>query len=343
MMIKHFWKTAIMACAFAGLATGAAEAREQIKIVGSSTVFPFASYVAEEFGKTTKFATPVIESTGSGGGHKLFGEGDGITTPDITNSSRRMKKSEFERAQQNGVKTIHEVVIGYDGIVIANAKSAPALKLTRKDIFLALAEEVPVQGKLVKNPYKMWNQVNPALPKQKILVYGPPTTSGTRDAFDEMVLEAASKKITEYGEAAGKYKKIRQDGVYVPSGENDNLIVQRIVKDRNAVGIFGYSYLEENADRIKGATVDGVAPLPANITSSKYPISRDLYFYVKGSHLAQVKGLEEYVDLFLSEKMIGDYGYLKKIGLIPLPKAQRDAVRANWKAKKVLSAASLVD
>lgn len=310
-MIKRFWKTAFMACAFAGLATGSAEAREQIKIVGSSTVFPFASYVAEEFGKTTKFATPVIESTGSGGG---------LATPDITNSSRRMKKSEFERAQQNGVKTIHEAVIGYDGIVVANAKVAPALKLSRKDIFMALAEEVPMNGQLVKNPYKMWNQINPALPKQKILVYGPPTSSGTRDAFDEMVMEAASKKMTEYGTAAGKYKKIRQDGVYVPSGENDNLIVQRIVKDRNAVG---------------------VAPLPANITSGKYPVSRDLFFYVKGSHLAQVTGLKEYVDLFLGEKMIGDYGYLKKIGLIPLPKAQRDAVRAIGETMIVVMAAGL--
>uniref|UniRef100_Q3ATA1 Phosphate ABC transporter substrate-binding protein, PhoT family n=1 Tax=Chlorobium chlorochromatii (strain CaD3) TaxID=340177 RepID=Q3ATA1_CHLCH len=341
MRITQFWKHATMALAFVGLASGSLEAREQIRIVGSSTVFPFASYVAEEFGKTTGNQTPVIESTGSGGGHKLFGESDAITTPDITNSSRRMKKAEFDRAKQNGIQAIHEVVIGYDGIVIANAKKATTLQLTRRDLFFALAEEVPMKGQLVKNPYTKWSQIRKGLPNQKILVYGPPTSSGTRDAFDEMVMEASSKSITEYGALAGKYKKIRQDGVFVPSGENDNLIVQRIVKDKAAVGVFGYSFLEENADRIKGATIDGVAPVPANITSGKYPVSRDLYFYVKGSHIAQVKGLKEYVDLFVGEKMIGDYGYLKKIGLIPLPKKEREAIRANWNARKMLTGTSL--
>ncbi|MBZ4672087.1 MAG: periplasmic phosphate binding protein [Deferribacteraceae bacterium] len=312
---------------------GVASAREQIRIVGSSTVYPFSSYVAEEFGATTNFKTPVVESTGSGGGHKLFGEGVGEKTPDITNSSRRIKVKELQNNIEKGIETI-ELKIGFDGIVLAENKDASDLKLSRKDILLAVAEEVPVGNKLVKNPYKYWNEINPDLPKRKILIYGPPTSSGTRDAFEELVMEKASKKIKEYG---GKYSKIRTDGVYIPAGENDNLIVQRLVKDKDAVGIFGYSFLEENSDRIKGATVDGYEPTFENISSGKYPVSRSLYFYVKKNHLGKIPGIEEYVDLFLSEKMIGGRGVLKRIGLIPLPKADRDKTRAEWESRKVLT------
>lgn len=336
--MKKFLTLALVA-AFMTVVTVSAQARDQIRIVGSSTVYPFASYVAEEFGATTGKPTPIIESTGSGGGHKLFSQGTDLNTPDITNSSRRMKTSEFDKNMEAGVKDIIEVVIGYDGIAVAFNKSNPDINLTRKDLTLAVAEEVPVNGKLVANPYKMWNEVNPALPSKPILIYGPPTSSGTRDAFEELVMETASEEIDGYG---GKgYTKIRQDGVYVPAGENDNLIVQKLAKDKDAFGIFGYSFLEENSDRLKGASVDGVQPIPANISSGKYPVSRSLFFYVKVDHLDKVPGMKEYVDLFLSEQMIGTNGLLKSIGLIPLPDADRNTVRARWNKRQSLTKADL--
>lgn len=312
---------------------GTASARDQIRIVGSSTVFPFASYVAEEFGATTDYPTPVIESTGSGGGMKLFSQGVGLDTPDISNASRQVKVSEFKRCQENGVEDVVQIVIGYDGIAIAHNIDNPELALTREELTLAVAAEVPQDGKLVKNPYTHWDQINGDLPNREILVYGPPTSSGTRDAFEELVMEAASEDIDGYG---GEYTKIRQDGVYVPAGENDNLIVQKLDKNTEALGIFGYSFLEENSDRIQGALIDGVAPKPAAISSGEYPVSRSLFFYVKKAHLGEVDGMEEYVDLFLSEKMIGDMGYLKGIGLIPLPKEEREAQRANWENRNNL-------
>ena len=316
------------------LSTTFASARDQIRIVGSSTVFPFSSYVAEEFGATTKNPTPVVESVGSGGGHKLFAAGVGDSTPDIANSSRRIKKSELEADFKNGVNQVIEVKIGYDGIVIAHNKGAADVDLSIEQIALAVAEEVPVNGKLVKNPYKKWSDIDKNLPNSNIVIYGPPTSSGTRDAFEELVMEKATAKMKEYGKA---YKKIRQDGAYVPSGENDNLIVQRLVKDKNAIGIFGYSFLQENADRIKGISIEGVLPSPENVLNNSYDISRSLFFYVKGEHLGKIKGLDEYVNLFLSEKMIGEDGYLTEIGLIPLSKAERDQVRADWKARKALT------
>lgn len=336
--MKKFLTFALVAV-FMVAATVSAHARDQIRIVGSSTVYPFASYVAEEFGATTGHPTPVIESTGSGGGHKLFAAGTGLNTPDITNSSRRMKTSEFDKNMAIGNKKIFEATIGYDGIAIAFNKSNSDINLTRKDLTLAVAEMVPVNGKLVANPYKRWNEINPALPNKAILIYGPPTSSGTRDAFEELVMEHVTKKMDGYG--GKKFMKIRQDGIYVPAGENDNLIVQKLVKDTDAFGIFGYSFLEENGDRIKGASVDGVAPTPANISSGKYPVSRSLYFYVKLSHLGKVPGLAQYVDLFLGEQMIGSDGLLKTIGLIPLPDSQRNDVRARWAKRQPLTKADL--
>jgi len=334
--MKKVLKLALVMAALA-VFTVSAYAREQIRIVGSSTVYPFASYVAEEFGATTKFNTPILESTGSGGGHKLFSQGIGQNTPDITNSSRRIKSKELAKNDKAGIKAF-EVVIGFDGIVIAFNKNNPDLNLTRKDLTMAIAAEVPVNGKLVANPYKYWNEINPALPKKKIVVYGPPTSSGTRDALESLVLKKITKKIKAYG---GKYKKIRQDGVYVPAGENDNLIVQKLSKDKNAFGIFGYSFLEENSDRIKAATVDGVTATPDNISSAKYPVSRSLFFYVKLNHLDKIKGLQQYVDLFLSEKMIGSNGLLTTIGLIPLPKTERESVRARWAKRQPMTSADL--
>jgi phosphate transport system substrate-binding protein len=301
-----------------------AEARDQIRIVGSSTVYPFASYVVEEFGATTGHPTPVIESTGSGGGLKLFCAGNGMDTPDVTNASRSIKVSEFKRCRDNGVDDITQAVIGFDGIVLANSKRAPQFKLTREQITLAVAAEVPQNGKLVDNPYQYWDDIDADLPHKEIVIYGPPTTSGTRDAFEELVMEAASEDMGGYG---GEYTKIRQDGAFIPAGENDNLIVQKLVQNRDALGIFGYGFLEENADRMQATVIEGIAPEPETISSGDYPVSRSLFFYVKNSHKGQVPGLYEYVNLFMSEKMIGDLGYLKDIGLIPLPKDQREQQR----------------
>jgi phosphate transport system substrate-binding protein len=320
------------------LTAGPAQARDQIRIVGSSTVYPFASYVTEEFGVTTKYPTPVIESTGSGGGFKLFSEGVGKKTPDISNASRRMKLSEFERCQENGVEDVHEVMIGYDGISLCENAENPQLELTRKEIFLAVAAKVPQDGKLVDNPYTHWDEINSDLPHREITIYGPPTTSGTRDAFEELVMEAVSEEITEYG---GEYSQIRDDGAYVPAGENDNLIVQRLTKDTDALGIFGYSFLDNNRDKIRAVHIDGVAPNADTISSGTYPVARSLFFYVKLAHLGEIPGMQEYVDLFLSEKMIGDYGYLKEVGLIPLPEEEREATRSDWEARTILSADDL--
>jgi len=316
------------------LSIGAAQAREQIRIVGSSTVYPFASYVVEEFGATTNYPTPVIESTGSGGGLKLFSEGLGLSTPDISNASRQMKPSEYKRCMDNGVERIHQVIIGYDGISICENTQNPKLNLTREEITLAVAAEVPQNGKLVKNPYTHWNDINPDLPNRKITIYGPPTTSGTRDAFEELVMEAATEDMPGYD---GEYTTIRQDGAYVPAGENDNLIVQRLNKNTEAFGIFGYSFLDNNRDKIQAVSIDGVDPKTETISKGEYPVARSLFFYVKLDHLDEVPGMEEYVDLFLSEKMIGDFGYLKEIGLIPLPEQMRTEQREAWENRELLS------
>ncbi len=299
--------------------------RKQIRIVGSSTVYPFSSYAAEELGATTDFSTPVVESTGSGGGAKLFCEGTGKSTPDITNASRRMKSSEFATCVKNGITNITEAKIGYDGIVIAQSRSNGPLNLTRQQLLMATAEQVPVGGQLVPNPYTNWNQIDQSLPDREITIYGPPTSSGTRDAFEELVLESVSKKMPEYGK---KYSTIRTDGKYIASGENDNLIVQKLDKNRNAVGIFGYSFLEENKQKVQAATIDGVTAVPANISSGSYPVSRSLWFYIKNDHIGKVPGITEYTKLFMSDEMIGEGGVLTEIGLIPLPVAERNERRA---------------
>lgn len=343
-----------MAVTILGLAfAGQAQARDQINIVGSSTVYPFSSYVAEELGATTRIKTPVVESTGSGGGMKLFCAGDGLDTPDFTNASRRMKSKEFDICQTNGVKDITEVVVGYDGIAIAQSKNTKPLNLTRKELMLAVAAEVPNKdgSGLIANPYHYWNEINASLPHRKITFYGPPTSSGTRDAFEDMILKGITKKLTVYtnlyiadkkkNKKYKKYHEIRQDGVYIPSGENDNLIVQKIIKDADALGIFGYSFLEENSDRIGAATIEGVAPSPETVQSGDYKVSRALYFYIKKSHIGKIPGMKEYVDLFTSEQMIGDNGSCTDIGLIALPKELRDHYRAQGKNLTNLTADDL--
>ena len=312
--------------------------RDYISIVGSSTVYPFATVVAETFGRTTHFKTPKIESTGSGGGLKLFCEGVSLNTPDITNASRRIKKSEFDRCRANGVKEIVEVKIGYDGIVIANSIKAPRMKLTRRDIFLALAKNVPDPSRaerLVPNPYRTWKDVNPSLPAEKIEVLGPPPTSGTRDAFVELAMEGGAKTFPWIKAMKKKnkhhYKEIchtlREDGAYIEAGENDNLIVQKLEANPHRLGIFGFSFLDQNSDMIQGSLVDGVAPEFEAIADGSYPISRPLFFYVKKAHVGKVPGIPEYLREFTAEKTWGPDGYLADRGLIPMPDREREKFR----------------
>ncbi len=312
-----------------------AAARDQIRIVGSSTVYPFSTTVAEQFGRTRGFKTPVVESTGTGGGIKLFCGGVGDQTPDIANASRRMKDTELAACQAAGVGEIVEVKIGYDGIVIANSTKAKPIALTKQQIFLALAKQVPVGGKLVANPYKRWSDIAKSLPAIKIEVLGPPPTSGTRDAFVELAMEGGAKTFPMLAELKAKDEDgfkavahaIREDGAYVEAGENDNLIVQKLAANPNALGVFGYSFLEENTDKVRGNTVDGSPPTFDAIADGSYGISRALFFYVKKAHIGKVPGLKEFIAAFLSDAAASEDGYLANKGLIPLTDEERIAVR----------------
>ena len=317
-----------------------AQARDYVSIVGSSTVYPFATVVAEQFGKSTRFKTPTIESTGSGGGLKLFCSGVGVGHPDITNSSRRIKQSEVDRCNENGVADIIEVKVGYDGIVLANSKQSEVMEASRRDIFLALAREVPNPAggeELVANPYKTWKDVNNALPDHDIVVLGPPPTSGTRDAFAELALEGGCTTFDFIKAMKNKDKKaykavchsIREDGAYVEAGENDNLIVQKLEADPDAFGVFGFSFLDQNMDKLQGSMVDGVAPEFEAIAEGDYLVSRPLYFYVKKAHMGQIPGIEGYLAEFTSDKAWGDDGYLTDKGLIPMPEEERMKFAAN--------------
>jgi phosphate transport system substrate-binding protein len=319
------------------------QARE-IRIVGSSTVFPFSAAVAEQFGRVTEFKTPVVESTGSGGGLKLFCGGVGLDTPDITNASRRIKSSEVKNCAANGVTEIVEIEIGFDGIVLANSRSSERYTLDVDQIFRALAKEIPVNGKLVPNPNKTWKDVDPSLPDVKIEVLGPPPTSGTRDAFVELAMEAGAKKSEMLAALKESDKKafkavahaIREDGHYIEAGENDNLIVQKLQANPKALGIFGFSFLDQNADQIQGSIVDGSEPTFENIADGKYSISRSLFFYVKKAHVGKVPGIQEYVAEFTSDRAAGADGYLVDKGLIPLPEAKLKAVRTRGEELSVL-------
>lgn len=325
---------AFAAVAAASLAAPA-QARDQIRIVGSSTVFPFSTAVAETFGRSGGFKTPVVESTGTGGGIQLFCSGAGLDTPDIANASRRIKPGEVETCQKNGVVEIVEVKIGYDGIVLANSKKHARLNLTKEQIFRALAKQLPIDGKLAANPYKLWSDIDASLPKHKIEVLGPPPTSGTRDAFVELALEGGAEAFPMLKELKAKDEKafkaiahaIREDGAYVEAGENDNLIVQKIEANPNAVGVFGFSFLDQNADKLQGSLVGNVEPSFENITAGTYGVSRSLYFYVKKSHIGPVPGLKEYISEFTSDAAAGEDGYLSDKGLIPLTDSERKAVR----------------
>jgi phosphate transport system substrate-binding protein len=344
-------KKLFMAASLLALTAGMAEARDQIRIVGSSTVYPFTTAVAEQFGKTSGMKTPVVESTGTGGGMKLFCAGVGGDNPDFTNASRQIKKSEFEDCLKNGVTDIVEIKIGFDGLTIANSKSGPDLNFTKTQIFLALAKQVPDKdGKLIDNPYKNWSDIDAALPNEKIEALGPPPTSGTRDSFVELVMEAGALGIPamkDLKKADAKafekvWKSIREDGAFIDAGENDNLIVQKLEANPQAVGIFGYSFLEENASKIKGATIDGVQPTYEAIASGEYKVARPLFVYAKKQHVGVVPGVVEFVKEYVSDKAIGEDGYLASKGLVTLPGEDAAKTKASAEAMETLSGDKLM-
>jgi len=370
--VRHFltivFSSAVLALFISSMPV-IAGSRDYVSVVGSSTVYPFATVVAERFGKNTGRPTPKIEATGSGGGMKLFCSGIGTEYPDITNSSRRIKESEFKKCQGNGVADIIEVLIGYDGIIVANSKKAKQMSLTRKDLYLALAAKVPgPEGKLIENPNKTWKDVNATLPNTKIQVIGPPPTSGTRDAFSELAMEGGAKKfkalkalreaenpdsIMEIMDVLGipsnayskKGKKVfkavthalREDGVYIEAGENDNLIIQKLEANPDALGIFGFSFLDQNSDKVHGSIVESREPTFENIADKSYPISRPLYFYIKKAHIGVIPGIAEYSTEFSSEKAWGPEGYLADKGMISMPKELREMYASNIKNKTPMS------
>lgn len=378
-MKKQFFSTVTLAAILGGITATPALARDSVSIVGSSTVYPFATVVAERFGRSTTFKAPKVESTGSGGGLKLFCKGVGTNSPDITNASRRIKKSEFDMCQENGVTDIVEVLVGYDGIAIANSRKAPQLKLSLKDIYLALAKDIPgADGKLMPNPNKTWKDVNPALPATRIEVLGPPPTSGTRDAFAELALGGGAQKIpaikalkgmsadqvdeikaamAAMGIPAGVYQSllekkgkapkgkdiyktiaysVREDGAYIEAGENDNLIVQKLEANADAVGIFGFSFLDENGDKVQGSLINEVAPTFDTIADGDYPVSRPLYFYIKAAHVGKIPGIQEYAAEFASDRAMGEDGYLPEKGLIPLGDEELEQVQEDVKSLNLL-------
>ncbi|MEQ1899832.1 MAG: substrate-binding domain-containing protein [Devosia sp.] len=322
--MKHALFAGAAIIALASFSTGAF-ARDQIQIVGSSTVFPFSTAVAERFGQAGTFPTPVVESTGTGGGIKLFCEGAGEQSPDITNASRKIKDAEIDTCVANGVTAV-EVKVGFDGIVLANSSAAPDFAVTLDQIVAALAKDIVVDGKVVPNTHVNWSDIDASLPNEKIEVLGPPPTSGTRDAFVELVMTAhCPAEIKAIDEKA--CSAIREDGAYIDSGENDNLIVQKLETNPAAVGIFGFSFLDQNSDKLKGASIGGVLPTFENIANASYPVSRSLYFYIKKEHVGVVKGIQEYAAEFTSDAAAGADGYLADKGLIPLPEADLVASR----------------
>jgi len=315
-MIK---KTLAMA-ALATLALAhAAEARDQITIVGSSTVFPFSTAVAEQFGKIGKFKTPVVESNGTGGGIRLFCSGVGADFPDIADASRAITASEVELCAKNGVTSISEITIGYDGIVFVDAKQSGKLALTREDVYKAIAKDVVVGGKLTPNPYKKWSDINPALPAPN---------HGTRDALVELVLNDACGKVPEIKALDKDAKKqaceaLREDGAFVEVAENYSVTVQKVGATPGSLGIVGFSFGEQSADKVTMASIDGVDPTYESIAANKYPVSRPLFFYVKKQHVGVIPGLKEFIAEYTSEKSWGKEGYLADRGLIALPDAVR--------------------
>ncbi|MGF1621388.1 MAG: substrate-binding domain-containing protein [Rhodomicrobiaceae bacterium] len=327
------------ATALAGsLAVSPAFARDQIKIVGSSTVFPYTQAVAEEFAKKSGNKAPVLESTGTGGGMKIFCQGVGEAEADVTGASRQMKPSEWEDCQKNGVTDVTEVLLGYDGISIAISNAGPDFDLSLTQIYLALAKEVPVDGKLVDNPYKKWSEIDASLPDIDILAYGPPPTSGTRDAFVELAMHEGCMKLDYFqankDQVKDKCTPMRQDGPFVEAGENDNLIVQRLEADANAVGIFGYSFLYENNDKLKAAKISGIEPSFDTIADFSFPISRPIFIYIKNAHMDVIPGLKEFVAEYTSDEALAPGGYLTERGLTPMLDEKRKEVQESVSSGK---------
>ncbi len=340
-------KRFLFAASLIALTAVPALARDQIRIVGSSTVYPFTTAVAEEFGKTSGMKTPVVESTGTGGGFKLFCAGVGVDHPDFTNASRAIKKGEYEDCAKNGVTEVVEIKVGFDGLAFAHAASATAFDVTKQQLFMALAKQVPdKEGKLVANPYTMWNEIDAALPAQKIEVYGPPPTSGTRDSFMELVMEKGAESFDSLKQMKkddakafeAVWKSMREDGLFVEAGENDNLIVQKLQGNTNAFGIFGFANVAENAAQIKAIAVDGVVPTFETISSGEYKVARPLFVYAKKQHVGVVPGMAEFVAEYTSEKATGEDGYLSEKGLIALLGDESAKVRESANAMTVLTA-----
>ncbi|WP_342343873.1 substrate-binding domain-containing protein [Chthonobacter albigriseus] len=331
MKLIHSVSAIALAAVTVSIATGA-EARDQIRIVGSSTVFPYTQAVAEQFAAATGSAAPVVESTGTGGGFKAFCGGVGVDHADITGASRAIKDSEVKSCAEAGVTSITEVLLGYDGLSVAHARSGKELSLTKAQLFQALAAKVEVDGQVVDNPYKKWSEIDASLPDSAITVFGPPPTSGTRDAFVELVMHPGCDAFPAIKALEGDAKKevcerMRQDGPFVEAGENDNLIVQRLEADPTSLGIFGYSFLYENQDKLIGTPVDGVAPSTETIADGSYAVSRPLYIYVKNAHRGVIPGMDDFLKEYTSEAAFGEGGYLAERGLIPLSPEKREEVR----------------
>jgi phosphate transport system substrate-binding protein len=321
----------------------AAEARDQIRIVGSSTVFPYTQAVAEQFAASTGGASPVVEGTGTGGGFKIFCGGVGVDHPDVTGASRAMKKSEYDACTAAGVTSVTEILLGYDGLSIAHSRAGEPIPLTKAQVFQALAAKVEIDGQIVDNPYRSWSEIDPSLPNQQITVFGPPPTSGTRDAFVELVMHPGCEAFPAIAALEGDAKRdicerMRQDGPFIEAGENDNLIVQRLEADSTAVGIFGYSFLYENQDKLVGSSVDGVVPSNETIADGSYSVSRPLFIYVKNAHRGVIPGLEEFITEYTSEDAFGEGGYLSERGLIPLDADEREKVREAVAGAEVMPA-----
>ena len=341
-------KTIIMAGIISGLVvTSVAQARDTLSLAGSSTVLPFARIIAEQLGKNPNFKTPVVESGGSSVGKKGVCDGVGTKFIDIGNASSRMKTKELAYCEKNGVK-LTEIKVGYDGIVVANSKKGKVLNISKADLGKALTAKVAINGKMVDNPYKKWSEINPSLPNVEIRVYGPPTTSGTRASYAEMVnqkgycakdKEAKAASVARGDKKGKKCRAMRTDGVFIEAGEQDNLIVQKLNEDTSAYGIFGFSYLDQNSDTLQGAVISKTAPTFENIAGNNYSVSRALYYYVKHQHIGVVPGMKEYMAEWT--KHWGDEGALSDAGMIPMPKAERAKYKDAMKNLPVLTAADL--
>lgn len=319
-----FRKMSLLVLIVASL-SNVAMAGEQIKSAGSSTIFPFITVVAEEFRRNTEYKSPIVEATGTGGGIMLFCLGNGDESKDLANASRAMRKKEKELCAKNGVKDITEIKIGYDGIIFANSADSKKLNLTKEQIFLAISRKIPANGKLVENNYKKWSDIDPSLPNKKIEIYGPPKTSGTRDLLEDLVMnDLCVNNIAfkaAYPDKNSRNKEchmLRNDSAFIEVGENDNFIVEKLRNSPDALGIFGFSFLDQNVSSVQGVVIDGVRPTFENIFSSYYPVSRPLFIYLKDSHLDKTPGLREFVKELVSDNAIGDGGYLVEKGLIPL-------------------------